>query len=200
MVAAGRGVWLGGVALCSAVALGTLAWTGHGAMDEGAIGWVHLAADILHLLASGAWVGALVGLILLVFRSAARVDAAHLSLTHRALHGFGTVGTIVVGTIVLTGLANAWVLVGIGNVATLATTLYGQLLLAKLALFAAMLGLASVNRFRLTLAFERSIASGDHDEALGALRASLAVETTCVVAILGLIAWLGTLAPPASAM
>lgn len=200
MFAAQRGLWLSLVMLASGVALGTLPWTGHGAMEEGANGWVHLVADILHLLASGAWVGALLGLLLLVSRPAAQVDAAHLGLTHRALHGFGAVGTIVVATVVVTGLINAWMLVGIGNVGALATTLYGQLLLAKLALFIAMLGLASLNRFRLTPAFERSIASADHRGALGALRGSLAVETACVIFILGLVAWLGTLAPPASAM
>jgi putative copper resistance protein D len=200
MLATRRGPWLGIVALCSAVALGTLAWTGHGAMDEAAIGWVHLTADILHLLASGIWVGALLGLLLLVSRPAARVDAAHLGLTHRALHGFGTVGTIVVATIVITGLVNGWMLVGVSNIAALPATLYGQLLLAKLALFVAMLGLASLNRFRLTPAFERSVAASDHGRALGTLRASLAIETACVVAVLGLVAWLGTLAPPASAM
>ena len=200
MFAAGRTVWLSAVALCSAVALATLAWTGHGAMDEAAMGWAHLIADILHLLASGVWVGALLGLVLLVSRPAERVDAVHLGLTHRALHGFGAVGTIVVGTIVLTGLVNGWMLVGVGNLTTLATTLYGQLLLAKLLLFAAMLGLASLNRFRLTPAFERAIAVADHRHALGGLRASLGIETACVVAILALVAWLGTLAPPASAM
>ncbi|KXV19173.1 copper resistance protein CopD [Acetobacter malorum] len=200
MLAARRGPWLRIVALCSAVALGTLAWTGHGAMDEAAIGWVHLTADILHLLGSGIWVGALLGLLLLVSRPATRVDAAHLGLTHRALHGFGTVGTVVVATIVITGLVNGWMLVGVGNIASLGATLYGQLLLAKLALFAAMLGLASLNRFRLTPAFERSIAASDHGRALGTLRISLAIETACVVAVLGLVAWLGTLAPPASAM
>lgn len=200
LVAGGRGIWLGAVALCSAVALATLAWTGHGAMDEAAMGWVHLIADILHLIASGAWVGALLGLVLLVTRRAARVDPAHLGLTHRALHGFGAVGTIVVGTIVVTGLVNGWMLVGINNLAALPMTLYGQLLLAKLALFVAMLGLASLNRFRLTPAFEQSIAADDHGGALAALRTSLAVEIACVVAILGLVAWLGTLAPPASAM
>ena len=200
MLAAGRGAWLFGVALSSAVALATLAWTGHGAMDEGAIGWVHLVADILHLVASGAWVGALLGLVLLVSRPAACVDTAHLGLTHRALHGFGSVGTIVVGTIVVTGLVNGWMLVGIGNIAALATTIYGQLLLAKVALFAAMLGLASLNRFRLTPAFEHSIAASDHARALGALRASLGIETACVVAVLALVAWLGTLSPPASTM
>lgn len=200
LVAAGRAFHLSLVALASGIALATLAWAGHGAMDEGATGWAHLVADILHLLAAGAWVGALLGLVLLVMRPARRVDQAHLMLTHRVLHGFGRVGTIVVGTIVATGLVNAWLLVGLGNALNLGATLYGRLLIVKLLLFAAMLGLASLNRFRLTPAFERSIAAGDHAGALGALRRSLGVETACVVSILALVAWLGTLEPPASAM
>ena len=118
--AVGRGARLGVVTVDAGIALATLAWTGHGAMGEGASGWVHLIADLLHLLASGAWVGALLGLILLVMRPAARVDAFHLTLTHRALHGFGLVGAVVVGAIVVTGLINSWILVGIGNVADLA--------------------------------------------------------------------------------
>lgn len=195
-VATGRGVWLGVVVVAAAIALSTLAWTGHGAMDEGTKGWVHLTADILHLIAAGAWTGALLGLILLVARSATRADAAHLTLTHRALHEFGTVGTIVVATLVVTGLINAWLLVGPDNIAALGTTLYGQLLLAKLALFATMLGLAALNRFRLKPRFYTSIAAVDHSRAMGALRRSLAVETACIVIILGLVAWLGTLEPP----
>lgn len=198
LLAARRGPWLGVTTLASGVALATLAWTGHGAAGEGATGWVHLDADILHLLAAGAWTGALLGLILLVTRPAPRVDAAHLALTHRALHGFGAVGTIVVAALFITGLINAWLLVGPGNISALGTTLYGRLLLAKLALFAAMLGLAALNRFRLAPRFEASIAAADHRGALGALRRSLAVETACIVAILALVAWLGTLEPPAS--
>lgn len=200
LIAAGRAVPLGTVALAAGIALATLAWTGHGAMDENATGWVHLVADILHLLAAGAWVGALLGLTLLVARAPSRVDATHLRLTHRALHGFGMVGTIVVGTIVMTGLVNGWLLVGAGNLLNLPSTRYGQLLLAKLALFGAMLGLASLNRFRLTPAFERSIAAADYRGALGTLRRSLAVEAACAITILALVAWLGTLEPPASAM
>ena len=195
-----RDRWLLVVALASGVALATLAWTGHGAAGEGLPGWVHLIADILHLVAAGAWVGALLGLVLLVSRPAARVDAKHLSLMHRALHGFGAVGTLVVATIVVTGLVNSWMLVGVNNVGALGTTLYGRLLLGKLALFAAMLGLAALNRFRLTPAFERSIAADDHRSALGALRRSLGIETACVIAILALVGWLGTLEPPASIM
>jgi putative copper resistance protein D len=198
LIAAWRTIPLGLVAISSGVALATLAWTGHGAMDEGATGWVHLTADILHLLSGGAWVGALLGLGLLVTRPARRTDAAHLMLTHRALHGFGPIGTIVVGTIVVTGLINAWLLVGLGNLPSLGATAYARLLIAKLALFGAMLGLASLNRFRLTPSFERSVATGDHRRALRILRTSLAIEAACVVTILALVSWLGTLEPPSS--
>ena len=188
------------VILASSVALATLAWTGHGSVDEGLIGWVHLSADILHLLASSAWVGALLGLILLVMRPIAQVDSEHLELTHRALHGFGTIGTIVVGTLVVTGLVNSWLLVGFANVLSLPATLYGQILMTKLLLFTVMLGLAALNRFRLTPTFEQSIANADHRGALVHLRRSLTIETALVVVILGLVAWLGTLAPPAAAV
>jgi putative copper resistance protein D len=197
MVAARRSAGLSIVMAASAVALATLAWTGHGAMDENASGWIHLAADILHLIASGAWLGALFGLVLLVSRPAARVDAAHLSMTHRALRGFGAIGTLVVATIVLTGLYNGWMLIGIGNVGALPSTLYGQLFILKMALFVAMLGLASLNRFRLTPTFERAIIAHDAHSALSALRRSLAIETACITAIFVLVAWLGTLEPPA---
>jgi putative copper resistance protein D len=200
LVAARRTAPLGLVTFAAGIALATLAWTGHGAMDEGATGWVHLLADILHLLATGAWIGALLGLTLLVLRPGVRVDVAHLRLTHRALHGFGMVGTIMVGTIVVTGLMNGWLLVGARNLPRLPATLYGQILLAKLLLFGAMLVLASINRSRLTPAFERSIAGGDYRNALGALRRSLAIESSCAITILALVAWLGTLEPPATAM
>lgn len=53
--ASAPGLWLATIA--GAIALASLAWNGHGAMDEGV--W-HFTADILHLLAAGAWLGALV--------------------------------------------------------------------------------------------------------------------------------------------
>ncbi len=41
--------------LAGAVALATLAWSGHGAAGEGEAGWLQLGADLIHLLAAGAW-------------------------------------------------------------------------------------------------------------------------------------------------
>jgi copper resistance protein D len=197
-LARGRSSWLGLASLASAVAMVTLAWTGHGAMDEGTPGWQHLAADIVHLLAAGAWIGALFGLILLVMRGAKRIDVTHLRLIHRALHGFGRVGPILVGTVILTGLINALFLIGPAKILSLAGDAYGRLLMAKLGLFGVMLGLASLNRFLLTPSLKRSIEGRCYGDALGLLRRSLAFESGCALAILGLVAWLGTLEPPAS--
>lgn len=190
------GARLTGVTMAGAVALASLAWTGHGAMHEGAIGWVHLTADIAHLWAAGVWVGALLALVLLVFRKSERIDREHLLLSHRALAGFSAVGTIAVAVIVVSGLVNGWLLVGPANIGRLPSSPYGQLLIAKLVLFGAMLALAAGNRFRLVPAFERSLASADHGAALRALRHSLASEAACAAGVLALVAWLGTLEPP----
>jgi len=187
-----------GAAVSGALALATLAWAGHGAADEGVTGQVHLGADIAHLLAAGIWLGALLGLLLLLARPMSRIDAAHVDLSHRALQGFSRVGTIAVATIVVTGAVSGWLLVGPAGVPRLGSTLYGRLLLAKIALFVVMLAFAWGNRFRLTPALDRARDDGDRASAVAALRWSLALETGCAVAVLGLVAWLGTLDPIAS--
>lgn len=180
----------------SGVALASLAWTGHGGMDEGARGVVHATADVVHLLAAGAWLGGLLALAVLLWPSAAYAD---YDLTYRSLARFAGVGTIAVALLVLTGLVNSWLLIGIDRLPMLWTSLYGRLLLIKLALFVVMLGLAASNRFRLTPALRAGLKDGGTTAAIGGLRRSLAVEATAAMGILGLVAWLGTLSPPVSA-
>ncbi len=174
-----------------AVALGTLAWTGHGAAGEGSAGTVQLAGDLVHLMAAGAWLGALVGLGTMLWAG----DKA--AATHRALERFAPVGTVIVAAVVGSGLVNGFYLFGWSNLGRLPFTLYGQLLLLKLALFGGMLVLAAINRFRLTPALGDAH-NQDVDSARRALSRSLMVETAAALAILGLVAWLGTLAPPMS--
>ncbi|WP_294015446.1 copper homeostasis membrane protein CopD [Sphingomonas sp.] len=182
-----------------ALAVATLAWGGHGAMSEGALGALHLGADILHLLAAALWMGSLLGLVLLVARPAARMDAGHLDLSWRALHGFSRAGTASVAIIVVTGIVNGWLVLGPDGLSGLTSTLYSQLLLAKLAAFVAMVALASLNRFRLTPALGSVASSGAARREIGALRLSLAFEAALGIAVLALVAWLGTLEPVAAA-
>lgn len=188
--------WLALVALGAAVSLASLAWTGHGAASEGVAGTRHLIADIVHLLSAGAWIGALAALGTLLFRPAHSMSEEQIRLTHRALEGFSVIGAAIVALIVVSGLVNSWVLVGPEHLLSMGATLYGQLLIAKLMLFGAMLGLAAANRFRLTPALELAIQSGDTSAAARRLRRSLIIETGAAIAILGLVAWLGTLQPP----
>ena len=190
--------WLVLVSMGSTVALGSLAWTGHGAASEGVAGARHLIADIVHLIAAGAWIGALAALGALLFRPARTMSDEHIRLTHRALEGFSLVGTIIVALIVLSGLVNSWMLVGPQHLLSMASTLYGQVLIAKLVLFGAMLGLAAANRFRLTPAFDKAIKDGGTLPTISRLRMSVTYEMSAALIILGLVAWLGTLEPPMS--
>lgn len=188
------------LAVLGAIALGTLAWTGHGAAGEGVTGWVHLGADILHLWSAGAWLGALAALAMLLFAPSARQTPDHVNISHQALHGFATIGSVAVAVLIASGLVNSWMLVGPANLGALFTTLYGQLLVAKLLIFALMLFLAGANRFFLTPGLARGLAAGDTASALRAFRRSLALESAGGLVVLGLVAWLGLLAPPASGM
>ena len=61
-----------------------------------------------------------------------------------------------------------------------------------------MLWLAASHRFRLTPALGAALEQGDAASAAFTLRRSLVVETVLALAILALVAWLGTLAPPIS--
>lgn len=178
--------------LFGGVAVATLAWSGHGASSEGAAGIAHLAADILHLLAASAWIGAL-AIFLMLVSGPGRIETAHAALV-----GFGVAGTAVVGIIVVTGIVNGLFLVGADKIFLLGGSLYGRLLLAKLLLFAGMLICAALNRFRLTPRLADAIARGETREALAGLHHSLIVEASLAIVILGLVGWLGTLEPPMS--
>lgn len=168
-----------------------LAALGHAAAGHGAVAAIHIVADAIHLAAASIWIGALVAfLAALAFaqRSGRREDTG---LAHDALARFSDMGTIVVVALIFTGLMNPNVLASFG-------TVYGQVLLAKLACFTAMLGLAAANRFLLTPRLHASIqAHAAPDSALRALKLSIVAETLLVTAVMAAVAVLALLMPPA---
>lgn len=178
------------------VASASFAWMGHGAATEGPGGIVHLAADITHLLAAAVWFGALVFFAGLAFSGDALSPTSHEAL-HRALHGFAGVGSAVVAALLASGLINSGFLIGPTGVPRLGGSLYGQLLVVKLLFFVVMLGLAAANRLRHTPRLARASLE-DRPRALSALKISLMVEAGAALIILGLVAWLGRLAPISS--
>lgn len=168
------------------VAAATLAWTGHAGATEDMAGTLHRAADVAHIWAAAGWIGALAVLLhaVVTLRHDVQRVAAMLS-------GFALMGTLIVATLIVSGAINLVMIVGLAELPTLAGSRYGLLLGAKLGLFALMLGLAAMNRWRLTPLLER----GDTQRAIAHLRLSLGSETGAAVAIIGLVAWLGTLDP-----
>ena len=175
-----------------AVALATLLWSGHAAATEGALGTVHRISDIAHMIAGAVWIGGIAAFCLLLARP--EQGYVYVTLVTRSLTVFSRVGTVAVALIALTGLFNGYAILG-ADIATLFQSTYGLLLAAKFMLFAAMLSLAANNRWRLTPALERVAASGDCEVAWTRLRISVALEAAAGVAVLALVAFLGTLAP-----
>ena len=180
--------------LVSGVALATLAWSGHGAATEGTAGWAHLAADIVHLLAASTWIGALAGFLWMLFRAGSG-EVGTARQTCKVLADFATVGSALVAILLLTGIANAYFILRDGDPWAALVAPYGQLLALKIALFVGMLGLAAVNRFRLTPALSAAVANGNPERTLQPLRRSIVLEFGLGIGILVLVAWLGTLAP-----
>ncbi len=181
------GLWLASMA--GAVALASLAWSGHGAMDNA---W-HLLSDILHLLAAGAWLGAMLALILMSRLDALLSEARIRSLAD-SVKRFEGVGAAIVLILSVTGVANYLFIVG-PTLGEILLGTYGILLAIKVALFGGMLVLAALNRFHLGPLLEQSLRAGQHQVAANALRRSVALELVIALLIVGLVAWLGTLSP-----
>jgi putative copper resistance protein D len=183
-----------GAVIIFAAATASFAWSGHGASSEGSLGLVHLVADVIHALAAAVWLGALVSFCLMLL-AVSRTPPDALA---RSLAGFANVGTAAVATLMFTGMINTAFLVGADGVTRIASSTWGLLLLAKVALFGLMLGLAAHNRFTLTPALAKAVASGEPAPPFRRLRISIGVEMAAGVALLGLVAAMGVQMPPAS--
>ena len=164
----------------------SLAWLGHGGEGGSWLGVLHRVADVLHLLAASAWIGALVMLGYLLVRGDADV-------AYRGLSGFSGVGSIIVATLVLTGVVNTVALTQPRPIMEAIATPYAAVLLVKLLLFVLMLMLAALNRFVLT---PRLAAATPPSSAFGRLRLSVGAETVLAVLVIAAVAFLGTMEPP----
>jgi putative copper resistance protein D len=182
--------WL---ALAAAVSLAaSIAWTGHAASTPFALGNLHLASDALHLTAASAWIGGLVPLALLLGMARRREGWASLELD--VIRRFSMLGIISVAGLILSGVVNAWILVG--SFRGLVETGYGQLLMLKLAAFAVMLAFAAVNRLSLTPRL--ALPSDDaRQDALRALSRNTSIEIALGLSIFAMVGVLGTLHPAA---
>ena len=179
-----------GSALCLVAAI---AWTGHAASTPFELGYLHVLGDALHLCAAAAWIGGLMSLALLMHIVRRYHVSAGAALQLDAVRRFSSLGIVSVGTLVVSGMINAWILVG--SFRALFVTDYGWVLMLKLAAFIAMVALAAANRFWLTPRLAKP--GGDAPRCL--MRNTVA-EIVLALFVFALVGLLGTMHPAAHLM
>jgi copper resistance protein D len=185
-----------GLALALSLGLiGSIAWTGHAASTAHALGYLHLAADASHLCAASAWFGGLVPLALLLNAARRYHLLAWTSLELDVVRRFSGLGIAGVATLIISGLINSWILVG--SFGGLILTAYGWVLMLKLVVFAVMVGVATVNRLRLTPGLALPPGSDGQRDALGRLTRNAVIEIVLGFLVFAIVGVLGTLHPAA---
>jgi copper resistance protein D len=178
--------------LLAAAGAAALAWAGHAAAVEPG-GAAALGADLVHLVAAGAWLGALGPLALLLRVAATPEGADARPYAVLAARRFSRLALVSMVVLVSTGLWNAWELVG--DVPSLIGTRYGWLLLLKVGLLTPILSLAAINRRRLLPALAGDATTVGRP-AMARLARFVVAEWGLALAILAVVAVLGA-TPPA---
>jgi putative copper resistance protein D len=134
-----------------------------------------------------------VPLVMLLATASRHEDMTWARIARNATLRFSTLGIISVAILLATGIVNAWVLVG--SFSALVRTDYGRLVLVKIALFAAMLSLATFNRLRLTPRLSLPSQTVLRTGALRQLVRNSTIEVAMGVVVFAIVAVLGTLHP-----
>jgi putative copper export protein len=170
----------GALSLVGAVAAATsFAWVGHVHAQRSA--WLATASAV-HLASVAFWVGALWPLLITLRRSDGKRAA-------QAVMRFAAGAVAVVGLLVLAGILLLATLVG--HWAALWQSDYGRSFLAKLALVAALLSVAALNKWRFTPRLRTN-----DPRAIRALRLSIRLEMVLAILILTVTAGLTTVSGP----
>jgi putative copper resistance protein D len=174
----------------------SFAWTGHAAASGGRDFLPRIAADALHLFATAIWPTGLLPLAMFLACARARgvEDGLDLAPTLRLVQRFSSVSLVIVGVLVATGLTNSYFM--IGRFESLFTTTYGQVLCVKLLLFAAILGIAASNRYRIVPALSKISEAGTTSPLLRQLQRLVLAEFSLAVAVVAMVSVLGTTPPP----
>jgi copper resistance protein D len=171
-------------AVASAALLMSLSLVGHAAMQTGAEGVLHRLNHGVHLLTTGAWVGALIP-FMMSLGAYQRADLRRDAVV--AMTRFSFWGHFVVAAIVLTGAVN--IALTSGRPPIPADTPYRALLDAKIVVVAIMISLALFNRYVVAPQLK-------HDSrALAALRLTSTAEVALGAAAVGLVSVFALLDP-----
>ena len=164
------------------------AFASHAGATPGPRGDVHVVSDAVHLLSAGGWLGGLPAFVLLLWTARRRQKPGWYDFTITVTRRFSWIAATSVGALLATGILNSWNL--LGGPRDLWTTDYGRLIGFKIALLAAMVGLATVNKFHLTPRLPARAA-------LRNLQRNSLAEIGIGLCVLVLVGYLGRLQPTA---
>jgi putative copper resistance protein D len=186
-----RTVWSGSVPPSWAIAaalvvsvVATLAMSSH-AMGVDAARALFVAADGVHALAAGAWIGSLAVIVTVGWPKAPTGVGAQVFASQ--LRGFSPIAIVCCSALVLMGVALAWT--HVGTLSNLWETGYGRVLSAKVALA----GLVFATGFRN---WRRGLPSSDTVDGASSVRKWAAAEVSLAIGVLLLTAVLVHSAKP----
>ena len=174
---------LGMTAGLAALLLASLGPTSHAAASAAALPLARAANDGLHLLAAGFWIGGLAVLGRLVHRHYRQPET--LAAPFRL---FSRWGTAAVTVLVLSGIVNAASILPVRSLSP--GNAYVDILAVKIALALGMIVLAVVNRLELVPALG---SAGAHT--VRQLSRSVAAEILLAALVIGIVGYLGQMAP-----
>lgn len=166
-------------AVAAGGALVAISWSGHASTGKDRS--VNIAIDALHNLATAAWFGGLVALVVIlpvIARGLGGDD--RLRLAAAVVVRFSGLAVAAVAVLVVTGVYRA--LAELGDAGDLLDTPYGLALLAKLVLFGGLLIMGAVNRFVYHPRLERAALGLDEGDRGAAERLAVSVRSEVVLA------------------
>ena len=172
----------GMVALVAGAMLAGLAFIGHASMHAGTLGAVHRLVYIVHLLAAGAWFGALVPFTL-VMKATQLPEQRQSAIV--ALYRFSRFGHVAVSIALVSGVLNTLLIVG--HLPTDWRSPYEMKLLFKIGIVLVMTLLAMINRYVFVPRLKEREAWASHTVETGAV-----IEIGLGVVAIALVAAFGT--------
>lgn len=191
-------VWLRALLMLSCAYLVlTPALSGHPSVQSPV--WLFLPADALHVAGASIWLGGIACLLLALPAATRSLEPKERTgLLAANLDRFSPLALGAVVAIALTGLIQAYI--DVRTLHNLLHSTYGQLLLVKTALLAALVGLGWMNRSRVIPALHRLVQAAAAPGSTGLLaRRNLRSEALLILFVLGVTAALVSYTPPIDA-
>ncbi len=186
--------WIWPAALGAGLLAITPALSGH--PDTQGPRGVFFPADVAHVLGASVWVGGIACLLIVLPAATRRLEGPRRTrLLLATLARFSPVALACVVAIALTGVIQAYI--DVRGIHGLLHTTYGLLVIVKVALLLALIGLGWVNRERVIPALKRLVSAGCAPGHGGmAARRTMRGELALMVAVLGVTAALVSYVPP----